>query len=230
MSVDELDGSELGTIEYWESSYRREVENYKNHGDVGEIWFDEDSQLRIIGWIMKQVGIAECAPRVLDVGCGNGMFLIELAREGFSYSQLVGVDYSPKAIELASNIAKDQSLDITYSVVDLMDAEKCKFLGSFHIVHDKGTYDAISLCPNDPKEKRAQYLSTVEQLLCDKDSLFIITSCNWTEDELLLSFADKFVKFCTIPTPTFKFGGKVGSVVTSIVFKKRLRFEEINTC
>ncbi|XP_020810633.1 protein-lysine N-methyltransferase mettl10 [Drosophila serrata] len=213
----ELNGSELGTKEYWESSYTREIGNYKSHGDVGEIWFDEDSQQRVIDWLVKQQEIDKQAARVLDLGCGNGMFLVGLANEG--YAHLTGVDYSPKAVELAQNIARDNSLDISYRVADLTQPQDD--LGGFDVVHDKGTYDAVSLCPENPKEKRSLYLATVEKLLRTSDSLFVITSCNWTEDELVLSFGEMFVKHHTIPTPTFKFGGKVGSVVTSVVFKKR---------
>lgn len=64
------------------------------------------------------------------------MMLIELAREGFT--RLTGVDYSPKAIELSQNIAKDQDIVIAYKVADLLDAECCASLGRFDIVHDKG--------------------------------------------------------------------------------------------
>lgn len=71
-------------------------------------------------------------------GCGNGMMLIELAREGFT--NLTGVDYSPKAIDLSQNIAKDQEIAITYKVADLLDAECCVSLGRFDIVHDKGKF------------------------------------------------------------------------------------------
>ena len=216
MSVEELNGSELGTKEYWEQAYEREIDNYRNHGDVGEIWFDEDSQIRVINWIMKQDDIEDDV-RIIDLGCGNGMLLIELAREG--YTNLVGVDYSPKAVELAENIAKDQDLKIVYKVADLMNVESCKELGNFGIVHDKGTYDAISLCPDKPKEKRELYMESVRNMM-EEESIFIITSCNWTEDELISSFEGKFKKVCSIPTPSFKFGGKVGSVVTSVVFKK----------
>lgn len=218
MSVEELNGSELGTKDYWEQAYEREIKNYKNHGDVGEIWFDEDSQIRVINWIMKQDELADDIA-IIDLGCGNGMLLIELAREG--YTNLLGVDYSPKAVELAQSIAKDQELNINYKVADLMNVESCKALDIFGIVHDKGTYDAISLCPDNPKEKRELYIESVRNVM-DENSLFIITSCNWTEDELINSFQGKFEKKCCIPTPTFKFGGKVGSVVTSIVFKKVL--------
>lgn len=62
------------------------------------------------------------------------MMLIELAREG--YTNLTGVDYSPKAIELSKNIAKDQDISITYKVADLLQ-DKLD-LGLFQIVHDKG--------------------------------------------------------------------------------------------
>lgn len=215
----ELEGSELGTKEYWETSYTREIKNYKSHGDVGEIWFDEDSQQRIVNWLLKQgENVDKQSERVLDLGCGNGMFLVALANEGFA--QLTGCDYSPKAIELAEGIAKDQSLKIDYTVADLTQSAP-PTIGTYDIVHDKGTYDAISLCPDNPKEKRNNYLAQVAQLLKDQNSLFIITSCNWTEDELLHSFEELFVKHCSIPTPTFKFGGKVGNVVTSVVFKKK---------
>ncbi|XP_055843514.1 EEF1A lysine methyltransferase 2 [Episyrphus balteatus] len=217
MSVEELNGSELGTKEYWEKSYQREIKNYKSHGDVGEIWFDEDSQIRVVNWIMKRDDIADDA-KFIDLGCGNGMILVELANEG--YTNLLGVDYSPKAVELASNIAKDQKLDIKYQVLDLLDANECQKLGIFNVVHDKGTYDAISLNPDNPKEKRELYLDCVKGMM-DENSFFVITSCNWTDEELILSFNEKFDKFCTIPTPTFKFGGKVGSVITSMVFKKK---------
>lgn len=51
--IEELDGSELGTKEYWDQSYSTEIKNYKSHGDVGEVWFDEDSQIRVINWMLK---------------------------------------------------------------------------------------------------------------------------------------------------------------------------------
>ena len=36
--VEELEGSELGTKDYWDGRYDMEIRNYKSHGDVGEIW------------------------------------------------------------------------------------------------------------------------------------------------------------------------------------------------
>lgn len=75
----------------------------------------------------------------LTAGCGNGMMLIELAREGFNC--LTGLDYSAEAVQLAENVAKDQDINITYKVFDLLndDADKIRSLGQFKVVHDKGS-------------------------------------------------------------------------------------------
>lgn len=151
------------------------------------------------------------------------MMLIELAQEG--YKKLVGVDYSLQAVQLATSIAKDHKFSdyIEYKVVDMILEEgntELEALGLFKVAHDKGTYDAISLNPEDAKEKRLAYLRNVSRLMED-DGYFIITSCNWTEDELKVSFEEIFTAMCIIPSPQFKFGGKVGSVVSSVVFQKK---------
>ena len=54
--------------------------------------------------------------------------------------------------------------------------------------------------------------------------LFVVTSCNWTEDEVRLWFEGargsklKFVD--KVKYPTFTFGGKSGSKVCTLCFKK----------
>lgn len=69
------------------------------------------------------------------LGCGNGMILIELSREG--YTDLTGVDYSANAVELAQCIANDQNIQINYKVADLL-ADDIEHLGRFSVIHDKG--------------------------------------------------------------------------------------------
>lgn len=64
--IEELEGSELGTKDYWDKSYNTEIANYKSHGDVGEVWFDEDSQIRVINWMLKN-DIPE-ASEIIDLG------------------------------------------------------------------------------------------------------------------------------------------------------------------
>lgn len=214
--VEELEGSELGTLHYWDDAYRREIENFKNHGDVGEIWFGEDAELRIINWMLSS-DLITFDDNIIDIGCGNGMMLIELAREGFT--NLTGIDYSQAAVELAQAITEKQHLNIDFLKFDIV-TKDISNLGPFKIVHDKGTYDAISLCPDDTKTKRLKYIENVFKLL-GENGLLILTSCNWTESELVKSFKG-FELVQVIPTPSFKFAGKSGSLVTSVVFKKML--------
>ena len=57
----------------------------------------------------------------------------------------------------------------------------------YKVCVDKGTYDAISLIPSDEFSARKSYLQTLKSLMT-MDSLFIITSCNWTHDQLLEFF------------------------------------------
>lgn len=64
--IEELNGSQLGTKEYWDKSYTNEIKNYKSHGDVGEIWFDEDSQFRVINWMVKNDVAGDS--RIIDLG------------------------------------------------------------------------------------------------------------------------------------------------------------------
>ena len=146
------------------------------------------------------------------------MMLIVLSAE--EYTNLTGVDYSQLAIDLATRVAKDQEHNITFKVADLLDDACVESLGKFNIVHDKGTYDAVALM-EDATEKQNIYIKNVARLL-EEDGFFIITSCNFTEDELIESFTPIFTKHAVIPTQTFMFGGKQGNIVTSLVFKKCL--------
>ena len=52
---------------------------------------------------------------------------------------------------------------------------------------DKGTFDAISLLPSGAAEGRGAYRRNVRRLL-QPDGLFVITSCNWTKEELVEFF------------------------------------------
>ncbi|XP_045463526.1 EEF1A lysine methyltransferase 2 [Harmonia axyridis] len=211
--MDELHSSKLGTLEFWDQRYEEEKNSFQTHGDPGEIWFGEESAERVINWLSNN-GIPKNS-YILDVGCGNGMFLIELAREGFS--QLFGVDYSQGAIDLAKSIADKQEFSsIYYSVENILEGLR----GIYDIIHDKGTYDAISQSEN-PKQNRELYLNSVFNSL-RSDGYFIITSCNWTQSELDEQFSIKFNTFKVIPTPQFKFGGSVGSLITTIVYKKKI--------
>ena len=67
----------------------------------------------------------------------------------------------------------------------------------YDIAIDKGTYDAIALSLVDPKQKRLLYKEfLVDTLKKNSESIFIITSCNWTTPELIAFFtSDKGKSF-----------------------------------
>ena len=81
-----------------------------------------------------------------------------------------------------------------YRVVDVLDEKKYPEK-KFKIAIDKGTYDAIALCPDDPKTKRLLYKKYLCNILESMDSLFIITSCNWTTQELIDFFTSNNGKY-----------------------------------
>ncbi|KAJ3662977.1 hypothetical protein Zmor_007291 [Zophobas morio] len=157
--MDELQESALGTQEYWDNRYKEEIANFEDHGDPGEIWFGEDTVERTIEWIKKQESISKNS-KILDIGCGNGMFLVELFTQG--YVNLFGIDYSEDAIELAKSVAQKRNFKIEYSVCNILEGLE----GQFDVIHDKGTYDAISLNANI-KEHRVTYLKNIFKGLTD---------------------------------------------------------------
>ena len=59
----------------------------------------------------------------------------------------------------------------------------------YDVVLDKGTYDAICMNPDDTENQRRKYRRAVSRLVYS-GGLFIITSCNWTQAELLQQFDD----------------------------------------
>lgn len=66
-TFEELGSCELGTKEYWDVSYDKEINNYLAHGDTGEIWFEESQQFKIITWILKCDDIQE-SDSLIDLG------------------------------------------------------------------------------------------------------------------------------------------------------------------
>lgn len=100
--------------------------------------------------------------------------------------------------------------------MDVCSAEQ-PVLAPFDVCLDKGTYDAISLTA-DSKLRRERYTATVQGLL-KEGGFFVITSCNWTKQELLQLFPC-FNYMSDILAPSFSFGGKSGQTVTTVVFVK----------
>lgn len=205
----DLPPSKLGTKEYWDEFYALENKNYRdNPEDSGECWFSESgAEEKVVEYIMDLGG----SPSVLDLGTGNGRLLFSLRDEGVS-GEFLGVDYSPTSVEFAQNIAKTENYDVTFQQVDFM-ANPDWTDRKFDIVLDKGTLDAIALSGLD---NAAFKYAAAAIPLARPGGLFIITSCNFTEQELAKVFDRPYE---TIEYPKFEFGGQQGSTVTTLIFQ-----------
>uniref|UniRef100_G3MQQ9 Protein-lysine N-methyltransferase n=1 Tax=Amblyomma maculatum TaxID=34609 RepID=G3MQQ9_AMBMU len=201
----------------WEEAYQNELNNFTDHGDVGEVWFGSQNECRVVKWMLQN---AEKASHVLDIGCGNGHLLIQLAKEGFT--GLTGTDYAKSAVTLAKELAAKEAVSVTFEHNDILEDAPSRFcrVKKYDFVLDKGTYDAISLCPNNAKAQCERYIHAISQLLA-VGGRFVIVSCNWTQQELTAHFEPELTLLDVIPTPTFAFGGSQGKSVTALVFGRK---------
>ncbi|RKP37698.1 S-adenosyl-L-methionine-dependent methyltransferase [Dimargaris cristalligena] len=231
--------SELGTREYWDNAYDREVTNFNDHGDIGEVWFGEESVEKMVEWLETHRPNQATSPTILDLGCGNGHLLLELADR--DYTQLHGLDYSERAVALARTIATTQLgqlSPIQYHQVDMLQradldraaAGTTNSTGLADVVLDKGTFDAISLGEPLPvsvsaaaevelRDPKQLYVEAVLRLLKD-DGVLLITSCNWTQAELQRHFSDHLVYHDHVPYRAFTFGGVQGQKICTVAFTK----------
>ena len=196
-----------------------EIENFNEFGEKGEIWFGQDSAQKMVQWVRKHM---EKSAMIGDLGCGNGHLVLSL--EEFGFENLKGLDYSEKSIQLCRNIAKESK--IQFLVLNILDKRRTSKMDKFDLLMDKGTFDAISLAKtnlqstgNTVNSPPNQYVDAVCEML-KPDGLLVITSCNWTHDELVQRFNAKFELKSEIAYPIFKFGGIQGQAVTTLIFQK----------
>lgn len=141
-------------------------------------------------WIISQTSREKIkkTDNIIDLGCGNGQVLMSLWKEGFT--SLTGIDYSSTAINLATKIfQKNQIEGIELHIMNIVDGTILeKFLdNNFHLVHDKGTYDAITMSSDKGAKHCEKYIVNISRIL-SSDGHLIITSCNWTKKELINHF------------------------------------------
>ncbi|KAK2767430.1 hypothetical protein FQN54_003586 [Arachnomyces sp. PD_36] len=99
----------------------------------------------------------------------------------------------------------------------------------FDIVLDKGTFDAVSLCEEEEEDGKVirrrvcERYPGVAKLLVKNGGYLVVTSCNWTEEELVRWFTrvedgeggdgDRLVVWGRVEYPKFRFGGQEGQGV-----------------
>ncbi|GLB40325.1 putative S-adenosyl-L-methionine-dependent protein-lysine N- methyltransferase that mono- and dimethylates elongation factor 1- alpha at 'Lys-316' [Lyophyllum shimeji] len=228
--ADSLQPSKLGTKEHWDSVYEEELNNFEEIGHEGEIWFGEETVERMVDWAVDNIPPAS-NPSMVEIGSGNGTLLLALAEAGYPPSHLSGIDYSPGAVNLAQSIARKRNQDLTFNTSDFLQDDppllphmQDQAEGVWDLVLDKGTLDAIALGAKDEygRSPAARYPGRVNQIL-RPGGYFLITSCNFTEDELKAQFATSDTRLTyhsRIEHPTYEFGGRKGSVVSSVAFQK----------
>lgn len=114
------------------------------------------TQLPSLGYIsripeeLKKIG----ARKVLDLGCGSGWLSVYLARQGF---EVLGVDVSEQAVNLAKTWALQEDLKIGFDVAD-----------AAQLNYDDGSFDAVvanSIFEHFPLEQARALADKVFSLL-----------------------------------------------------------------
>ncbi|CCE65219.1 hypothetical protein TPHA_0K00850 [Tetrapisispora phaffii CBS 4417] len=226
----ELNTSKLGTKKYWDNFYDLERKNFKeNSEDTGECWFDDnDAELNMIEFLEDNLGQYNIRSdsSIMDLGTGNGHLLFELwESESFCESKnILGVDYSEESVIFATEIAKHKDLNnkIKFQQADIFQEDWNP--GKFDVVLDKGTLDAIALSGikvGDGKSTIVEKYSGVIEKLLQVNGVFLITSCNFTQEELIkIIETDSLKMFDNVRYPSFEFGGIKGSTICTIAFVK----------
>jgi EEF1A lysine methyltransferase 2 len=225
-----LDPSKLGTREYWDEFYDKEINNFEdNPSDCGQNWFEESgAQEKIISFLsgLCEDGELEYSASMLDLGCGNGELLLGIRNEGFEGS-LTGIDYSAPAVRFADLISKEEGVpDIQVRQADfLADSSWNTSDSEWQVVLDKGTLDAIALSSTTYEQGLTgvqQYAKVVKSLI-EPHGILLITSCNFTEPELdKIILQDGLSKWKIIKYPTIQFAGQTGQTVVSVAYQRSL--------
>ncbi|MFO0757999.1 MAG: methyltransferase domain-containing protein [Byssovorax sp.] len=161
--------------------------------------------------VFDEIRIAGSA---LDLGCGTGENVLELARRGLD---AWGIDAAPKAIEIAEKKRAERGLSATFKVGDALDLAG---LGrTFDTVLDCGLFHVID------EEERRRYLRELAQVLRPGGRHLMLGFATnttgagprgYSPEELRAYFADGFrevllrpTSFNTVGTPSTSFSAWV---------------------
>ncbi|KAJ5773484.1 hypothetical protein N7457_008380 [Penicillium paradoxum] len=98
--------------------------------------------------------------------------------------------------------------------------------GGFDIVLDKGTFDAVSLSDDAKTTRVCERYPDIARRLVRRGGFLIVTTCNWTEEELVHWFTgdrtsgDRLAVWGRVEYPRFRFGGQEGQGVCTVCFQR----------
>lgn len=105
-------------------------------------------------WIIEDVKKAGTQPRILDIGTGSGAIPLAIKKK-LPLAAVSAVDISEGALKIASGNAEKLSLDISFSRVDILDAEATAALPVFDIIVSNPPY----ICEHERAGMQDQVLS-----------------------------------------------------------------------
>jgi SAM-dependent methyltransferase len=183
------------------------------HIDHSPNRFGESSVTNMRNWAQRNLPLPSTKPiRILECGSGNGTLLLSfLTSPSTSQPQayhLTGIDYSPLSATLSRSIeqsrrqalAEEEDGDDEDDILNPVEVDwrtgdllQDNFAERWDLVLDKGTYDALCLSDEvvtGDEEGRLPSLVYPERVakLVEKGGWFLITSCNFTEEEIKRRF------------------------------------------
>ena len=216
-----------------------------------ESWFDDvGAPTKVLNYLTSDkfpLSAQKATCSVLDLGTGNGSALFSLFIDGGYSGSLVGVDYSEQSIQLAEKLKsrydrifatqQHKTAAIAFEIFDLITSNPTEAswwpadAKGFDLVLDKGTFDAISLSSerihdgNGTETRLHELYPKRTATLVKPGGFFLITTCNWTEDEIISWFTSgdmrkTFEVFHKIKYKSFSFGGHQGQGVSTVCFRK----------
>ena len=156
----------------------KEIEKFDK---VSQIWWDPKGEMGALHtinplrtkFVMENLTVPN--PKILDVGCGGGILSEALVKTG---AQVMGIDLSESAIQVARQHAQKQGLEIEYCIESVEEIAR-KHAGSFDVVtcmemleHVPAPGDIVAACAKSLKPGGHAFFTTINRTL--KAFLFAI--------------------------------------------------------
>ncbi len=157
----------------------KEIEKFDK---VSQMWWDPKSEMGTLHTInpLRTRFILEKLttrnPRILDVGCGGGILSEALAKEG---AQVMGLDLSDTAIQVAKQHARQQKLEIDYRYESVEQIARER-PGSFDVV------TCMEMLEHVPEPARA--MGEMSRVLRPGGFLVLSTPMYWPRHEAPYDF------------------------------------------